>query len=113
VTNMDEVLQLPPVAAAIFLVIACMIYQLGRWVSPEGHYEPDKHLPYTGGELPLSVPTQHSYRAFFRLALFFSILHIGALVLSTTPGDVRLRRLAIVYLAGIAISVYALSQQEE
>jgi len=109
----SDLLLSPPVAAAIFLALACGLYQLGGVLAPKAKPSKDKQLPYTGGELPLPLPYQQSYHAFFRLALFFSILHVAALVLSTLPAGRGVVRTAMLYLGGIAVSVFALTDAEE
>ena len=110
---MDELLLTPPVAALVFFAVACGTYKLGARLGSKGGPAPGKHLPYTGGELPLPLPQQQGYRAFFRLALLFSILHIATLVLSTLPRDLLQHGTALIYLAGISISVYALTERKE
>lgn len=108
---MDELLLTPPIAALVFLAVACGIYRLGARPGPSD--ASDKYLPYTGGEQPLPLPLQQSYHAFFRLALLFSILHVATLVLSTLPRDLQQHRTVLIYLAGISISVFALTERKE
>jgi len=110
---MNELLLTPPIAALVFLAVACGIYRLGARPRPKDEPASDKYLPYTGGELPLPQPPQQGYHAFFRLALLFSILHVATLVLSTLPRDLLQDRTALIYLAGISISVYALTERKE
>jgi NADH:ubiquinone oxidoreductase subunit 3 (subunit A) len=108
---MNELLLAPPIAVLVFLAVACGIYRLGARPGPRD--ASDKYLPYTGGEQPLPLPPQQGYHVFFRLALLFSILHVATLVLSTLPRDLQPRRTALIYLAGIAISVFALTERKE
>jgi len=109
----SDLLLSPPIAAIIFLGLAYGLYRLGGALAPRGTPSKDKQLPYTGGELPLPLPYQQSYHAFFKLALFFSILHVAALVLSTLPAGRGIVRTAMLYLGGIAVSVFALTDAEE
>ncbi len=110
---MDNLWLSPPIALGIFLGLAYGIYYLGSKLAAKGEPSPDKYMSYTGGERPLPPPTTLAYHAFFRLALLFGILHVATLVLSTLPRNVRSHRTALAYLAGIAISVFVLTGEEE
>jgi NADH:ubiquinone oxidoreductase subunit 3 (subunit A) len=111
----DKLWLSPPVAFIVFLALAYGLYRVGGEVAarPEGESSTDKHLPYTGGEHPLPPPGVLAYHAFFRLSLLFGILHVATLVLSTLPHDIRSRRTALLYIAGIAISVFVLTGRED
>jgi NADH:ubiquinone oxidoreductase subunit 3 (subunit A) len=103
----------PPMALVIFLALAYGLYRIGGALAVRGEHSVNKHLPYTGGEDPLPVPSVLTYHAFFRLALLFGILHVATLVLSTLPRHIPSHRLALVYLAGVGISVLVLTGEEE
>ena len=103
----------PPVAMVIFLALAYGLYRLGGAIAPESEHSANKILPYTGGEQPLPMPELLTYHAFFRLALLFGILHVATLVLSTVPRDVTSHRMAMIYLAGVGVSVFVLTGEEE
>ena len=109
---MDNVWLSPPVALLIFFTLAYGIYRLGGVLQAAGEDEPDKYLPYTGGEPHVPTPDLLGYHGFFRLALLFGILHVATLVLSTLPRNVQSRRTALVYAVGIAISVLVLTEEE-
>ena len=109
---MDNVWLSPPVALTAFFLLAYGIYRLGGMLQAPGKSEPNKYLPYTGGELPSPTPNLLGYQGFFRLALLFGILHIATLVLSTLPRDVRSHRTALAYAVGIAISVFVLVEEK-
>jgi len=110
---MDNFWSSPPVALLVFLALAYGLYRLGGMLAAKGESSPSKNLPYTGGEDPLPVPSVLTYHAFFRLALLFGILHVAAMVLSTLPRHTPSHRLALVYLAGVGISVFVLTGEEE
>ena len=110
---MDNFWSSPPIAFGVFLALAYVLYRLGGALAAKGTDSPNKHLPYTGGELPLPAPTILMYHAFFRLALLFGILHVATLVLSTLPRHVLSHRLALYYLVGVGISVFVLTGDEE
>lgn len=110
---MDDFWSSPPVAMVFFLALAYGVYRLGDALAPASEHSVNKRLPYTGGEQPLPLPEILTYHAYFRLALLFGILHVATLVLSTLPRHVEPRRLAMVYLIGVGVSVFVLSGEEE
>ncbi|MBN1641340.1 MAG: hypothetical protein JXA09_08890 [Anaerolineae bacterium] len=102
----------PPFVAGAFIALAYALYRLGGWVGARGRDEPGKHQPYACGEELPPPRAQLSYHAFFRLALMFGILHLATLVLSTLALGSAPHRLAGLYLAGIGISILALTEGE-
>ena len=99
----------PPIALCFFLVLAYGIYRAGGALSARGEEQPGKHQPYACGEDLLPPAAQLSYRAFFRLALVFAVLHLATLVVSTLPPGGGSGRLALAYLVGIGLSVFVLT----
>ncbi len=114
---MDSLWFSPLFVTAIYFVLVLGLYWFGGVIGAKGDASEDaltdKHLPYTGGELPTRPPETIGYQAFFRLALLFAILHVAVLVLSTVPSTGSAQRLALIYLGGIAISVFVLTAKEE
>jgi NADH:ubiquinone oxidoreductase subunit 3 (subunit A) len=106
---MSELLLGPPVVVCVFLALSYGLYRLGGKIGARGQDSPGKHQPYACGEELPPPRAQLTYRAFFRLALFFGILHLATLVLSTLPRETTSHRMAFVYLVGIGISVYVLT----
>ncbi|MBN1246479.1 MAG: hypothetical protein JXC32_02420 [Anaerolineae bacterium] len=102
-----------PITATVFTLLAFGLYRLAESLAAQGRHTEDKHLPYTGGEPHSPVPARLGYHRFFKLALLFSILHVAALVLSTLPRQGPSRQTALIYLAGIAVSVIALVERYE
>lgn len=109
---MDNMLISPPITLGIFLLLTFGLYRLGGALAAQGEDHPDKHRPYTGGEDMLPPTRQLSYQAFFRLALMFALLHVAALVLSTLSRNPASHRLALLYLAGVGVSVFVLTEGE-
>jgi NADH:ubiquinone oxidoreductase subunit 3 (subunit A) len=102
------------ISVSVFTLLAYAIYWLGGRLGARGSPSESKHLPYTGGEAPEPYPSRPGYHMFFRLALLFSVLHIVALVVSTLPrGAGAHRRIALVYLAGAAVSAFVLTGRED
>ncbi len=109
---MENVLLSPPVVLAVFVALAYGLHQLGGAIAAQGEPTPDKHRPYTGGEISLPPARRMRYHAFFRLALIFAVLHLAVLVLSLLPPIAEARRLGLVYLLGVGISVLILIEDE-
>jgi NADH:ubiquinone oxidoreductase subunit 3 (subunit A) len=102
------------IALSVFTGLSYAIYWLGGRLGARGTPSEHKNLPYTGGEAAEPYPTRPGYHMFFRLALLFSVLHIVALVVSTLPRGAGAHRwIALVYLAGAAISAFVLTGREE
>lgn len=110
---MNDLLSSPPFVMVVFLAIASFLYWFGGKLAPRGEASENKHLPYTGGELPADMPEMLTYHAYFKLALFFAILHVAALVLSTMPNNVASSRVAMIYLVGVGISVFVMTGKDD
>jgi len=106
----EQMLLSPLVAMCIFLALACGLYWLGGVLAAPGEEHPGKHQPYACGEDILPPEAQLAYHAFFQMALMFGVLHLSALVVSTLPPRGVSHRIAVAYLVGIAISVFALTK---
>ena len=109
---MENMILSPPVAMSVFLALAYGLYRLSGVLSAPGEQHHGKHQPYACGEDLLPPQAQLAYHAFFRLALMFAILHLATLVVSTLPPGGASHRIAVVYLVGIAISVFVLTKGE-
>ena len=111
----ETILLSPPVALSVFMGLAYGLYLLGGKLAASGEEHEGKHLPYACGEDLLLPEIQLGYQAFFRLALFFGLLHLATLVVATLPpaaGISTSHRIAAGYLMGIGISVFVLTQRE-
>jgi NADH:ubiquinone oxidoreductase subunit 3 (subunit A) len=102
-----EFLFLPPVAFAIFLLVGLFLLWLGSKMAAIGHDYPGKLDQYACGEPFPATKVQPDYAMFFPFALFFTIIHVTALIMATLPaGNIAL--MGILYMTGIAISLYTL-----
>ncbi len=110
---MDNVWTSPPILGALALGLVYAIYRAAGALSTRSGPQPNKHLPYTGGELPNPLPDTLGYHSFFRLALLFGILHVATLVISTLPPDGTSHRTAALYLGAVAVAVLVLTGKEE
>jgi NADH:ubiquinone oxidoreductase subunit 3 (subunit A) len=97
----------PPLAFLVYLGLAALIYLLGARLAPKLKKEGGKLTTYACGEDLPGVKLQWGYRLFFFVALFFTIMHVAALVMATIPsGGVAV--FGLVYLAMIFLSIMAL-----
>lgn len=97
----------PPVAFLIFLIIGFLLYVLGSRLAPKLKKEGGKLATYACGEDLPGVKLQFGYRLFFFIALFFTMMHVAALVIATLPGG-KIVFFGIIYLVMIFLSIMAL-----
>lgn len=107
--TVKDVLLSPPLAVCVFLLLAYGLHRLGGVLAAEGRDHPGKFQPYACGEDVLPPAGRQPYHDFFQLALMFSMLHLSTLVVSTLPPGSESHRVAVAYLAGIIVSVLALT----
>ena len=105
--NVAEFILFPPVAFVIFLTVGVLIEICGSSLAAKGKTSGGKKTQYACGEDVPAQRVQPDYSDFFPFALFFSIIHVTALIMATLPsGNIAL--MGILYLAGVAISLYTL-----
>ncbi len=102
-----DILISPPVAFVLFLVAATLLYHLGRRMAPKLNNVGGKLTSYACGEDMPGTKIQFGYRLFFFVALFFTIMHVAALVIATVPAG-KIVLFAVLYLAVIFLSILAL-----
>lgn len=94
----------PLIAFGLYLLLVGVLSGLGRQLAGAGQASTQKSQTYASGEAAPVRPALLGYRGFFQVALFFAILHLGILVLSTAAsGGPALA--VIIYLAGLALSL--------
>jgi NADH-quinone oxidoreductase subunit A len=97
----------PPVAFLVFLAVGFLVYWLGSRLAPKLKKEGGKLATYACGEDLPGVKLQFGYRLFFFVALFFTLMHVAALVIATIPGG-KIVFFGIIYLLMIFLSILAL-----
>jgi len=102
-----DILISPPIAFVLFLAVAVLITLLGRRMAPKMNNVGGKLTSYACGEDMPGTKIQFGYRTFFFVALFFTIMHVAALVLATVPAG-KIVLFAALYLAVIFLSIMAL-----
>jgi NADH:ubiquinone oxidoreductase subunit 3 (subunit A) len=102
-----KILLSPPVVFAVAFGVGLMLYWLGRAMAPKLNMTPGKGSPYACGEDAPMQKAQVGYRLFYSLAIFFTVMHVAALVVTTLPAG-PIAVLGMVYLAVITLAVFAL-----
>ena len=99
----------PFVGFFAFLAISYFIYRMGDVMAPKLKDQGAKLSQYACGEDFPAKKVQVGYKLFFYAALFFTMMHVAALVIATIPGgNMAYAMLGIVYLLMITLSVVAL-----
>jgi NADH:ubiquinone oxidoreductase subunit 3 (subunit A) len=101
---MTDMLLTPPIAFLIYLGLVGLLSGLGRMLAYPGKKTPIKSSTYASGEAAPARTAAPGYRPFFAIALFFAVLHLGALVLGTSG----LSLTSGAYLVGLIASLLAL-----
>ena len=102
-----SILLSPPVAFFLILAVSILLYLLGKRMAPKLTRSGGKLTSYACGEDMPGAKIQFGYRLFFFVALFFTIMHVAALVIATIPGG-KVAFFGILYLLMIFLSIMAL-----
>jgi NADH:ubiquinone oxidoreductase subunit 3 (subunit A) len=101
---MSDILFTPPVAFPIYVLLVSILIVVGRIFAGKSHPNPAKSSMYASGEEALPNTAVPGYRPFFKVALFFAILHLGVVVLGS--GGVSTG--SVLYLVGLMLALIAL-----
>lgn len=101
---MEKYILSPPAALLIYAALVAILYALGRLLAGPTAASPLKRSTYASGERPPTQAAAPGYRPFFVVALFFAILHLGALMLGTGG----LTAMGVVFLVGLGLGLLAL-----
>ena len=105
-----DLLTSPFVIFGIAVAIGYVIFLWSRTIAPVSVGGLNKQMPYVGGEAAVAQNYQPGYQ-FFYVALFFTLVHVAALVLATAPPGI-LPWAAIGYLGVIAVAVMILRWEQ-
>lgn len=94
----------PPIAFLIYVLLVGILSGMGRLMAGPANPDPVKSSTYASGEDAPSYLAAPGYRPFFKVALFFAILHLGALVLATG----NFSGVMVIYLVGLLFALIAL-----
>jgi NADH:ubiquinone oxidoreductase subunit 3 (subunit A) len=100
-----EILLVPPIAFLIYVFLVGLLSIFGKSMSGRS-LNPSalKSSTYSSGEAPPTRLAAPGYRPFFVVALFFAVLHLGVLVVSTGKGS----PVMVIYLVGLVVALIAL-----
>lgn len=102
---MSQIILAPPITFIIFLIMTYLVYKGGGSLAVKKKVEGRKLDTYACGEDIPSKKVQQAYQ-FFRIAFFFTILHVAALIIATVPGG-TVALLGIIYLL-IAMAAFVI-----
>lgn len=80
-----SLLLLPPIAFAIMLLLSWGISGIASIFAAKGTESKGKERAYACGQDVSQNRIQPDYREFFPFAFFFTILHVAALMIATSP----------------------------
>ena len=104
----------PPLALLAYIGLVALLFAFGRLLAPAGRPSAAHSSLYAGGEVAATTKAAPGYRRFFIVALFFAVLHLGAMVLATAAltGGLALvpaiGTMLLVYLGGLALALVIL-----
>ncbi|MBZ0303063.1 MAG: hypothetical protein K8J31_25175, partial [Anaerolineae bacterium] len=99
-----EILFAPPVTFLIYLLLVAILSGVGRLLAGPSHPNAAKSSIYASGEEPLPGAPVPGYRPFFKVALFFAVLHLGVIVLASGGASAG----PVLYLVGLMTALVAL-----
>jgi len=91
-------------AFPLYMVLAGLLYGLGRVLSGAARPSAAKSGTYAGGEAPPQGAAAPGYGAYFTIALFFAMLHLGVLMLATGP----LAPITALFILGLSLALLVL-----
>jgi NADH:ubiquinone oxidoreductase subunit 3 (subunit A) len=104
----------PPLALLAYIGLVALLFAFGRLLAPVARPSAAQSSLYAGGEVAATTKAAPGYRRFFIVALFFAVLHLGALVLATAglSGGLALvpaiGPMLLVYLGGLVLALIIL-----
>ena len=108
--TVTDVLTSPFVIFVVAVPLECLMYLWSRTVAPASLASENKNMPYVGGEPAVAQNYQPGYQ-FFYVALFFTLVHVAALVLATMPTGL-LPWASLGYLGLVAVAVMILRWEQ-
>jgi NADH:ubiquinone oxidoreductase subunit 3 (subunit A) len=101
---MSDLILSPVIAFTFYMALVAILSLIGRAVAVRGKSAAGKRERYAGGEEHDSQPAAPGYRPFFKVALFFAVLHLGVLMIGTSGFS----PFTGVYIGGLILALLAL-----
>ncbi|MBI5298619.1 MAG: hypothetical protein HY869_24355 [Chloroflexi bacterium] len=101
---MSDLILSPVIAFTFYMALVAILSLIGRAVAVRGKANASKREKYAGGEEHDSQPAAPGYRPFFKVALFFAVLHLGVLMIGTSGFS----PFTGVYIGGLILALIAL-----
>jgi NADH:ubiquinone oxidoreductase subunit 3 (subunit A) len=99
-----EILFAPPIAFLIYLLLVGILSGIGLLLAGSAKPNPAKSSTYASGEESLTSTPVPGYQPFFKVALFFAILHLGVIVMASGGASSG----SALYLIGLMVALIAL-----
>jgi NADH:ubiquinone oxidoreductase subunit 3 (subunit A) len=106
-TDLMADLMTPVITFLVMLAIVVIIYLLAGRLGPAKNPTKYKTKSYYCGEESPPPEEAHQSYDFFHVAFFFTILHVGALIVATAPRGMA-AVLALILLGVMALTAFAL-----
>ena len=101
---MSDLILSPIVAFTFYMALVAILSVFGWAISARGKVNASKREKYAGGEEHDTEPAAPGYRPFFKVALFFAVLHLGVLMIGTSGFS----PFTAVYVGGLILALIAL-----
>ena len=108
--QVEDLLTTPVIIMVLAIATGFLLYAWSRSVAPPFIRSANKTMPYVGGEAIEAQAYQPGYQ-FFYVALFFTVVHVAALVIAIAPADAPLWA-TLGYLGFIVIAVTVLRWEQ-
>lgn len=102
--ELGRLLLSPPVAFVIYTLLVGGLYRLAQFIADKSPPSPHKSELYASGEAAPETTQPPGYQPFFRVALFFAVVHLGVIVLAS--GSIS--TITMLYLLGLVLALVAL-----
>ena len=106
---MEQLLLSPPVAFIVLLGVCLAFSGISKRLAPKGKDTQRKLQSYACGETMEQNQAQPEYSEFFKFALFFTVMHVITLVVTSDPGGLSLQM--AVYLGVTALGLFVLMRR--
>jgi len=102
--NLAIVLLSPPVAFVIYTLLVAGLDHVMQALADSSPPSVHKSERYASGEQASESTQPPGYQPFFKVALFFAVVHLGVIVLASGTFSVT----TLIYLLGLALALVAL-----